>query len=82
MYWAYYDLADIYGFRGDKGNAIKNLKFFSQNKNCEIWMLTHIRNDPMLKSIRNEPEYTLILNEMEANYKAVHDRVGKWLEAQ
>jgi TolB-like protein len=82
IYWAYYDLAAIYGFKGDKGNAIKNLKLFSQNKNCEIWMLTHIRNDPMLKSIREEPEYALILNEMESNYKTVHDRVGKWLEEQ
>jgi TolB-like protein len=82
IYWAYYDLAAIYGFKGDKGNAIKNLKLFSQNKNVEIWMLTHIRNDPMLNNIRNEPEFSQILNEMETNYKAVHERVGKWLEEQ
>jgi TolB-like protein len=82
IYWAYYDLADIYAFKGDSVNALKNLKLFSQNKNCELWMLTHIKNDPMLKSIRDEPEFKLILNEMETNYKAVHDRVGKWLEVQ
>lgn len=65
--WAFYDLACIYAFKGDKGNALKNLKLFSQNKNCELWMLTHIRNDPMLEIIRNEPEFSQILIEMETN---------------
>jgi hypothetical protein len=42
-------------------------------------MLTHAKNDPMLKSIRNDPEFIQILNEMETRYKIVHERIGKWL---
>ncbi len=80
--WAFYDLARIYSFKGDKGNAIKNLKLFSQNKNCEIWMLTHIKNDPLFNNIRNEPEFYQIVNAIETNYGAVHERVRNWLESQ
>jgi tetratricopeptide (TPR) repeat protein len=78
--WACYDLASIYAFRGNKQNALKYLKLYSQNKNCELWMLTHMKRDPLLNSIRNEPEFSLILTEMETNYKIVHEKVGKWLE--
>jgi tetratricopeptide (TPR) repeat protein len=82
IYWAYYDLACIYAFRGDKENALKNLKIYSQNKNCELWMLTHVKDDPLLSGIRNEPEYAEIIREMENNYQTLHERVGRWLEGQ
>ena len=80
--WAFYDLARIYSFKGDKGNAIKNLKLYSKNKNCELWMLTRIKNDPLLNNIRNEPEFSQIVNSMETNYDSVHNRVKKWLEEE
>ena len=80
--WAYYDLAGIYSLREDKENALKNLRFFAQNKNCELWMLTDIKNDPLLDNIRKEPEFTRILSEMESNYQAVHNNVGKWIKEQ
>jgi tetratricopeptide (TPR) repeat protein len=80
--WIYFDRARIYSFRGDKDNALKYLKLFSQNKNCELWMLTHVRNDPMFNKIKNEGEFRQIVSEMESNYQAVHKRMGKWLEEQ
>jgi TolB-like protein len=79
---AYYYLACIYAFKGDKETAFKYLKIFSQNKYCENWMISHLKNDRLLSSIRNEPEYSQIETEMETNYEAVHERVGKWLEKQ
>jgi tetratricopeptide (TPR) repeat protein len=78
--WAYYDLACIYSFRGDKENALKNLKFFAQNKNCELWMLMDLKNDPLLENIRKEPEFMQVLSEMEIKFQAAHDNVGKWLK--
>lgn len=78
--WAYYDLACMWALRGDKENAFKNLRLFSQNKNCELWMLTDMRNDPLLANIRKEPEFSGITREMEAKFQAAHDRVGKWME--
>ncbi len=80
--WAYYGLACIYAFKGDKANALKNLKLFSQNKSCELWMLTHLKTDPLLSSIRNEPQYTQILMDVETSYQSVHDRVAEWLGKQ
>ncbi len=78
--WAYYDLAGIYSFRGDLANALKNLKLYSQNKNCELWMLTDLRFDPLLNNVRNEPGFAIILNEMEKKYQIISDNVGKWME--
>jgi len=78
----YYNLACIYAFKGEKENALRYLKIYSQNQYCENWMISHLKNDPILSSIRNEQDYTQIVTEMETNYKAVHERVGKWLEEQ
>jgi TolB-like protein/Tfp pilus assembly protein PilF len=80
--WAYYDLACIYAFRGDKEGALRNLKLYSQNISCELWMLSHIKTDPFFKDIKNEPEYIQIVREMESSYQAVHDRVGDWVTKQ
>jgi TolB-like protein/tetratricopeptide (TPR) repeat protein len=80
LFWAYYELACIYSFRGDKENAIRYLKMYAQNTNCELYMLTHVKDDPLFDPIRNEPEFRQILREMETNYQALHEKVGKWLE--
>ncbi len=80
--WAYYDLASIYAFRGDKENAIKNLRLYSENKNIELYMLTHIKDDPLFNPLRNDPEFRQIVSKMEVNYQALHERVGKWLTGQ
>jgi TolB-like protein/Tfp pilus assembly protein PilF len=80
--WIYFDRARIYSFRRDKDNAFKYLKLFSQTRDCELWMLTHVKNDPLFNNIRSEPEFRQIVSEMESNYHSVHERMGKWLEGQ
>ncbi len=45
-------------------------------------MLTHIKDDPLFNPLRNDPEFRQIVREMEINYQALHERVGKWLEGQ
>ena len=81
-YWFCYNLACIYSFRGDTKNAFKYLNLYVENKNCEIWMLTNLKNDPLLNGIRNDPEFGRIVKEVELNYEAVHKRVGNWLKEQ
>jgi tetratricopeptide (TPR) repeat protein len=79
----YYDLAEIYAFRGDKENALKYFRYCTQMKNiknCQLWMLTHIKYDPLFNSIRNEPEFQKVAREMEAKYQAEHEKVRKWME--
>jgi hypothetical protein len=37
-------------------------------------------NELRRRKTRNEPEFRQIVREMEANYQALHEKVGKWLE--
>jgi hypothetical protein len=55
---------------------------FSQVKNCYLYMLTLLRNDPLLDGIKEEPEFKKILNDMEVKYDKVHSDVGSWLFKQ
>jgi TolB-like protein/AraC-like DNA-binding protein len=78
--YAYYDLASIYAFRGERDKAFENLRIFSQ-KNCDDheWSV-FLNYDPLLNSIRNEPEFQKIVRDVDAKYQANHERVRKWLE--
>lgn len=80
--YTYYDLAGVFAFRGDKKKAYQNLQMFTQVKNCYLYMLTLLKNDPFFKEMKNEPEFGKIINVMEAKYAKVHDDVGRWLEKQ
>lgn len=81
-YYAYYDLAGIYAFMGDKIKAFENLKSYNKIPRGEGYMTSWIKNDPLLNSIRNEPEFQQIAKDIEAKYQVEHERVRKWLEDQ
>jgi len=78
---AYYDLAGVYAFRGDKIKAYENLKIFNK-KPDPGWIRRFIKYDPLFDNIRNEPEFQNIMKDMDAKYQAQHERVKKWLEKQ
>ena len=80
-YNAYYDLAGVYAFRGDKKKALEYLRAYNQVRTTYQWMVMLIQTDPLLNSIRNEPEYRQIVRDIEAKYQAEHEKVGEWLEA-
>jgi hypothetical protein len=65
---------------GDKKNAYVNLRLFAKNPICTAWNMALLKYDPLFDSIRNEPEFLKIMTNMEAKYKAEHERVRKWLE--
>jgi TolB-like protein/Tfp pilus assembly protein PilF len=75
-----YDLAATYSIMGDKKNAYVNLRLFAKNPICTAWNMALLKYDPLFDSIRNEPEFLKIMTNMEAKYKAEHERVRKWLE--
>ncbi len=79
---AFYDLAGVYAFRGEKDKAYKNLRIFNQILRMPLWAVTLINTDPLFNSIRNEPEFQQIAKDIEAKYQAEHERVRKWLEEQ
>jgi TolB-like protein/lipopolysaccharide biosynthesis regulator YciM len=83
--FAYYDLAGVYSFRGDKEKAYKFLHQYINNVG-EDEMLTMVnflkKHDPLFENIRNEPEFQSILHEVETKYNNTHEKVRKWLEEQ
>jgi hypothetical protein len=80
---AYYDLAGVYAYKGDKIKAYENLKIFNQRSGRYfLWIVRYIKIDPLFNSIRNEPEFQNIVKELDAKYNAEHERVGKWLKEQ
>ena len=77
---AYYDLAGVFAFKGEKEKAYENLKIWAKMPVFPLWLVTLIKNDPLFNGIRNEPEFLQIVREVEAKYQAEHERVGKWIE--
>jgi len=79
--YAYYDLAAVYAFRGEKDKAYENLRIFNRNKRMPLWVVDAIKiSDPLFDSIREEPEFQQIVRDIEAKYQAEHERVRQWLE--
>ena len=56
-----YNIAVIYGFRGDKDNSIKWLE---KAINLKDTRLVYIKGDPLLKNIWNDPRYINLLKKM------------------
>ncbi len=54
----------------------------SQVRNCYLYMLTLLKNDPFFESMKTEPEFGKIISVMESKYAKVHNDVGRWLEKQ
>ena len=78
---AYFDLAAIFAFRGEKAKAIENLKTFKHNIPIALQgYVTLAHDDPLFDPIREEPEFNQILQDLEAKYQAEHERVRQWLE--
>jgi TolB-like protein len=79
-YFAYYDLAAVYAFRGEKEKAYENLRKFNQVEEVRYQMVLLMKRDELFESIRNEPEFQQILKDIETKYQALHERVRQWLE--
>ena len=80
---AYFDLASVYAFTGEKGKAYEILNSISHYPIITISMVDDMKiYNPLFSSIRNEPEFQRILKVMDTKYQAEHERVRKWLEEQ
>jgi tetratricopeptide (TPR) repeat protein len=78
-----YDLAGAYAFLGDKEKTYKLIDEFStMTDSPSLWFLSYMRFDTLFEGIRNEERFQNIVRNMEANYQASHELVGKWLEKQ
>lgn len=81
-FYAYWDLAGVYAFIGEKDKAYENLRIFNQIQRANLAAPMQMKTEPLFNSIRNEPEFQKIAGDIEAKYQAEHERVRKWLEEQ
>jgi tetratricopeptide (TPR) repeat protein len=79
---AYYDLATVYAFLGNKEKAYQYLDKLNEGNTCQIRWIIYLKYDPPLASIRSEERFQKILRNYEAKYNAEHERVRKWLDEQ
>jgi TolB-like protein len=79
---AHYDLAGVYAFLGDKEKAYQYLDEFDKKDRYALWWLAFAKHDPLFASISGEERFQKILRNIEAKYRAEHERVRKWLEEQ
>jgi TolB-like protein/AraC-like DNA-binding protein len=78
--FAYYDLAAIYAFKGDRENAYKNLRIYNEKKFFTYGSIHIIKTDPLLDNLRGDAEFQQIIKDQETKYRAEHERVRKGLE--
>jgi len=79
---AYYDLAGVYAFLGDKKKAYQYLDEFNTMNFYQLWWVSLAKHDPLFNKIREEEQFQKILQNMESKHQAEHERVRKWLEEQ
>ena len=71
----YHRLAKVYALLGDKDKAFENLRILNQKQKLPAWIVAQIKNGPVYYNIRDEPEFQQIVRDVEAKYKAEHERV-------
>jgi hypothetical protein len=80
---AYYELAGVNAFLGNKMKAYEYLDKLNKMKIMPYlkWGVL-IRYDPLFESLRGEKRFQQITGELEKIYFSEHERVRKWLEEQ
>jgi len=81
---AYFDLAVVYAFIGDKEKAYETLSLYNKVIGAyeNFVMLWYFRNDPLLESIRNEPRFQSILKELEVKERRTYEEIRKLKDEQ
>lgn len=67
-------------FEGDTGNAIEELKIFSERSVPTYWILLFLDQDPVMDPLRDQKEYKEILERIEKNFWKEHDALRKRLK--
>lgn len=78
---AYYDLAKVYAFLGDRKNAIGNLE--KQLKQGFFYELEYyMMFDPFFESLHEDPEFLEIVRQAQAPKKALREKIYQKLEEE
>jgi TolB-like protein/Tfp pilus assembly protein PilF len=80
--FAYYDLAGVYAFLGEKKKANQYLEEVSKRAFFHCWMIELLKVDPLFEKIREEDRFRKIVLQMEQKSNADRNRVIKWFEKE
>jgi len=80
LLYTYFDLAAIQAFKGEKQDALENLRIFKEKQQISFYIPATIVNEPFFDDVKDDPEFKDIFQEIEAKYQAGHERVKQWLE--
>lgn len=77
---AYYDLAGIYFFTGDKEEGFKYLNEFGNQVFVPYWMIEQMKTDPLFESVRNTEEFEAIISRFTEQGEKEQARVRQMLQ--
>jgi len=80
--WAYYDLAGVYAFLGDKEKAYENLDEYNTKNFENAQIVMYMGWDPLFDSIREEERFQRIYHDIKAKYQREHDKLEAWMEKE
>jgi tetratricopeptide (TPR) repeat protein len=80
--WAYYDLAGIYAFLGEKEKAYEALEEYNTKKSESAIIPFWMKTDPLFNSIREEERFQRIYRDIKAKYQREHDKLKAWMEEE
>ena len=65
----------FYSYKGDKKNAIKQMKLFSHQNNYHYWIILFFRVEPLIDNIKDHPEFNEIHNNIENKFWNNHRQI-------
>lgn len=65
-----YEIACIYSSTGQHEKAIQYLSHYKKQNSCPLWLITSLKNNPMLNNIRNSNEFQDILQDLDIIFRA------------
>ncbi len=74
-----YEMACIYSVKGNTKKAIEALETYRAKETCPIWLITDLKNNPMLKNVRKRNEFDTLLKSLEQKLEGEQVKAEKIL---
>jgi tetratricopeptide (TPR) repeat protein len=76
---AYYDLAGLYFFTGDREEGFKYMEEFGKQPFVPSWLIEQMKTDPLFDGVRDTEEFKTIISRFEERIENEKSRVRQML---
>jgi TolB-like protein len=73
-----YEMACIYSAQGEIDKALDHLQQYKNKDFCPLWLITSLKNNPMLDNVRGT-EFKKVLKNLEYKYQKEHNNTKQFL---